>query len=225
MRRLIRSTMLKMAENKHIYAQDCLNLTLVHNQLKVIRNNIFATVQGTDTNQRSGDKIFARYIQFKMYFENQQYRPKASYLVLVLRNKNNPSANIADNEDIYETVSTSKNLDYIDYNKYQILYSKRVNVSDAGSYAGTSGTMSTGNPAIDGVAEYGAAKMSNPARYHTFKVYLNKTLEYLDGSNTPSTQKYAIAVIPYATFSTTTGGTVYPVGHVSCVSKFYFKDP
>lgn len=220
--RAVKYQILKMAESKHIYANDAQNLVLQHNVLQVIRNNIFATVQGTDHTNRIGDKIHAKYIKFKMYFENQQYRPKCTYTILVLRNKNDASANISNGENIYEGVTTSKNIDYIDYNKYQVLYSKRVTVNDAGSYQGTSAAMGTGT--VDGAATVDA-RVGNPSRHHTFKLRLNKTLEYLDGTNTPSTMKYALAVIPYCNYSTTTNGSVYPVGHVSVASMFVFKDP
>lgn len=212
-----------MAESKILYANDAQNLTLLHNQVRVIRNNIFATVQGTDHTNRVGDKIFAKYIQFKMYFENQQYRPIVDYLVLVLRNKNNASANISDGEDIFESVTTSKNLDFIDYNKYQILYSKRVRVE--ASNLGTLTQMN--NTSADGVATDGNGFWTfvNANRTFTFNLRLNKTIEYLDGTNTPSTMKYCLAVIPYSDYTTTTGGTAYPVGHVTVASKFIFKDP
>lgn len=213
-----------MAESKHIFAAND-NLTLVHNQLKVIRNNIFATVQGTDHTNRIGDKIHAKYIKFKMYFENQQYRPKATYTILVLRNKNDASANILDNENIYEGVTTSKNIDYIDYNKYEVLYSKRITVNNSGSSDGPISAMGTGG--IDGESKALGAEtvIGNPTKHHTFKVRLNRTIQYLDGTNTPSTMKFALAVIPYCNYTTATGGTTYPVGHVSVASCFVFKDP
>lgn len=222
--RAVKNTILRMAESKILYANDAQNLTLEHNEVRVIRNNIFATVQGTDHTNRVGDKIFAKYIQFKMYFENQQYRPICDYLVLVLRNKNNASANLSDGENIFESVSTSKNLDYIDYNKYQVLYSKRVRVE--ASNLGTKNVM--GNASVDGaagVSTTGEWVFVNANRTFTFNLRLNKTIEYLDGTNIPSTMKYCLAVIPYSNYSSTTSGAVYPTGHVTVVSKFVFKDP
>lgn len=221
--RAIKRTMLRMAETKHVYPSPVNNLVMRHNVLELVMDNIFATVQGTDAHNRLGDKIFAKSISFKMYFENQQYRPKASYLVLVLRNKNNPNAGIADGENIFEPVTTSKNLDFIDYNKYQVIYSKRVTVNDAGSTIGTNSAMSG---LVDGTAQVISTLVSNPARYHSFKLRLNRTIDYLEGgSSVPTTQRYSLCVIPYSTFTTTTDGATYPVGHVSVVSKFYFKDP
>lgn len=223
LKRAIKRTMLSLAESKHIFANDAQNLTLLHNQLHVIRNNIFATVQGTDHTNRIGDKIFAKYIRFKMYFENQQYRPFATYTVLVLRNKNDASANIVDGENIYEGVTTSKNIDYIDYNKYEVLYSKRI-VVNSRTGPGTNDAMGSGG--IDGAAWINDQMwVGQASRHHTFKVRLNKTIQYLDGTNTPSTQKFAIAVIPYSSYTTTTAGSTYPVGHVSVASCFVFKDP
>lgn len=219
--------MFKMAENKHQFTNICNNRALNHNIVEVLNDNLFGTFQGTDAHMRIGDKVYGRYIQIKMYFENQQYRPKAAYLVLVLRNKSNPQNPITDGENIFEPITTSKNLDYIDYNKYQVLYSKRVIVNDSGSTTGTNAVMNT-NPAgvfPDGTAAFGSSVIGNPTRYHTFKVWLNKNINYLEGgSSLPVTQRYSLAIIPYATYTTNTDNAVYPVGHVSAVSKFYFKD-
>lgn len=225
MQRAIKSAVLGLAERKKVQIEVCKNQVLQHNELYVIENNIFATVVGTGDNQRIGSKIFAKYIKFKMHFENQQYRPVASYLILVLRNKNNPSANISTGDNIFKGVTTSKNLDYIDYDKFQVLYSKRLMVRD-GNQGGAAAMGTSWNPGIDGVSGSSTDPRGyvNVQRYYNFKIRMNKTLEYLTG-NTPEYQNYHLAIIPYANYSATTSGDIYPVGHVSCVSEFVFKDP
>jgi hypothetical protein len=196
---------------------------LEHNELRAIHNNLFNTSQGTGHDQRVGDRVYAKALTVKMYFENQQYRPRADYLVMVIRNKNSPSSNITSGENIFEGVSSSKNIDFIDYNKYDILYSKRITVSNAGSYPGSAAAMNNGS--VDGTVTGAADHLVNAARYHTFKIKLGKSMAYLDGSTEPSFQRYALACIPYANYSSSTSGGTYPVGHVSAVFTFSFKDP
>lgn len=227
--KLIKSVHLRQCETKKTQTEVCKDQQLTHNYVQVIETNIFATVQGDENHQRDGDKIFAKYAKFRMYFENQQYRPFASYLILVIQNKNSPATDIVNGENLWEGVTTSKNLDYIDYNKYRVLYRKRVNVGSMANNWGTKQTMGSGG--VDGMAAAWSDTsqpqlIGNVSRYFNFKIRLNRTIQYLDGNtNATSTMNYALVIIPYSSYTTTTNGTVYPVGHVSCVEEFFFKDP
>lgn len=210
-----KSTIANVAEN---------NKVLYHNGVNVLTTNLFATSQGTSHEQRIGDRIFAKAFALKMYFENQQYRDNVQYLVLIIRNKNMSGQDIVIGEDIWEGVSTTKCLDWIDTNKYDVMFAKRVWVKHD-STPGTANIMGTGgldgqtglNP--DSVEYIGQGK-----RLVKFYIPIRKLMKYNDGSTRPSTMSYSLCVVPYISYTAQTGGTVYPAGHVSWVGKFYFKD-
>lgn len=224
--RTIKRVLLRNAETKFRF-NSASNVTLEHNEVRVIANNILYLQQGDAHDQRSGDKVFAKHVKFKLYFENQQYRPRVSYTVLVLRNKTNASADIVNGENIFEGVTSTKSLDFIDYNKYDVIYRKSVTVSNAGSYPGEPGAMGSSG-GVDGAvasAPNFTNLVTNANKYKSFTVRLNKNITYQDGSTNPSTQRYALAIIPYINNTSITSGALHPAGHVSMVYRYVFKDP
>lgn len=223
--RTIKRVLLRNAETKFQFFTAS-NVVLEHNELRVVAGNLLACQQGDGQGNRAGDKVFAKHLTIKMYFENQQYRPRVGYTILVLRNKANPSSSITNGENIFEGINSTKSIDFIDYNKYDIIYKKAITVSNAGSYPGTGNTMGTGG--IDGAAEGQSSHsgfLTNPNKYRTLKIRLNKNVQYLDGTDLPSTMRYTLAVIPYINNTSTTSGGTYPAGHVTMTGRFVFKDP
>lgn len=210
-----KDTILNIAEN---------NRTVVHNGVNVLTTNLFATSQGTTAHHRIGDRVYAKGLAIKMYIENQQYRDNVQYMVLIIRNKNSPASDIIPGENIWEGASTSKNLDWIDTNKYDVLFAKRYWVK----HDSTPGTLQVmGATGLDGQSHLAAADteiIGQGKRQIKFYVPIRKNLKYNDGGTRPASMSYALCIVPYISYTATTGGTVYPAGHVSWVGKFYFKD-
>ena len=224
--RTIKRVMLNSCETKNYAAQQCQNKTMAHNEFTIVTTNLLYIGQGDSHHQREGDQIYCRGIKLKFYFENQQYRPFARYKIIVVRNKNNPSSQLATGStDIWEGNSTSKNLDWFDKNKYEFKVIKNVTVT-----APNTGTSLALGGTVDGVAdkESGGTNyevVGNPSKYVNIWIPFNSNIQYLDNSTSPSTQQWQLGVIAYSSYGATTAGATYPVGHVTCMSKVFFKDP
>lgn len=225
MAKMIKQVMLKQCETKHSQFTLGDNVTLEHNQYTLLQHNLCYLNQGDSHDTRNGDTVYARGLKLKLYIENQQYRPFARYAIVVLRDKQNPNSTITTGTNLWEGVTTSKNLDFFDFNRYEFKVIKRVNVSapNSGSSLALGGT-------VDGVANVESSGesyevMGNGSRYVNIWIPLNYHLKYLDGTNQPAQYRWQIGIIAYGSHGATTSGGTYPIGHVTGVGKFYFKDP
>lgn len=223
--RMVKRVVINAHETQHKDSELCSNLTCEHNEMTMIATDLLDITQGDGVSSRMGDRVYIRGVKLKLYFENQQYRPFARYCIVVFRDKVYPHTGKVTGDSLQEGVSTNKNLDFFDFNRYEFKVIKRVNVTmpNSGSSLALSGT-------VDGVAnvESGGASyeiFGNPSKYVNIWVPFNYNVLYQDGgSSAVSTQMWQLGVITYGSFGATTSGATYPIGHVSCVKKLYFKE-
>ena len=84
--KMMKQVSLKQCETLH-YMTSNSNVTLEHNEVTMLDTDLLWNQQGDGASGRSGDRVFARGVKLKMYFENQQYRPFARYRIIIFRNR------------------------------------------------------------------------------------------------------------------------------------------
>lgn len=223
--RLMKRVVLNQHETQHKESQLCSNLTVEHNEMTMINTDLLDVVQGDGVSSRMGDRIYVRGIKLKIYIENQQYRPFARYCIVIFRDKAYPHTVHVTGDTLQEGVTTNKNLDFFDYNRYEFKVIKRVNVTmpNAGTSLALGGT-------VDGVANLESSGANytvygNPSKYVNIWIPFNYNVTYQDGgSSAVATQVWQMGVIAYGSFGATTSGATYPIGHISVVKKLYFKE-
>lgn len=225
LRSTIKKQILSMAETKHTHIEFASNQELLHNQWTRIEPDILKYItNGNRTFERIGDKIFLKGIAFRILLEGQQYRPITTYKIIMIRNRREDDEMVT-GTNIFEGTTTTKCLDFIDTNKYEVKFIKTVVVRmpNSGTSNPMGGTVHGAANKVLGGEDYEV--FGNPQKLLKFYVPFNKTITYRDNAATASDYSWNLGVIAYCNFSTTTNTTTYPVGHISCVAKMYWKDP
>lgn len=233
------------AETKEVMLQIANNVPVLHNSVLNINNNAFLCdigVHGQNHNsgstkiQRIGNKCFVKGIKVSLHIEAQQYRPDTQYMLYLIRNKFNPAGILDTKAEIFEGVSDTIPLDYIDTDKVDIIYSKKfkVKMANMGStrLAGPAGVFDTSAVVItDPLAPYEGIDtiVTNPRWMGKFYVPINKTIMYGDSDDAvlrqiPASYRYQWVLTGYDNFSTTTGTTTWPLAHVSMTTVMKFTD-
>jgi len=236
----IRSVVNKMSETKETLLEVAKNLQVTHNTVHNLSSNALYTQigmasQDTDgpdsAGSRIGQKIYAKGLKCALMIENQQYRPQVTYWLYLLKAKEgNPAVAINAKNDIFEGRSTTIPMDYIDTQKVNIMYCKKIIVKMPNS-----GTTLIGDATVTGAyyEESGGASyamVTNPQRILKFYIPINRIIQYPDATSSAdrtvplNANLYQWVIIPYNNYSSTPGSTVYPVGHVSLTTKFVYKD-
>lgn len=223
---LIKRVQLKQSETKHVHFEVANNKVIEHNEYTNIRSDILSNIQvGNNAYQRNGDKINLVGMKIKMYFENQQYRPFVNYRLVIFRDKFVSNSSLATGAtDLWEGTSTSKNLDWLNTNRFEFKVIKNITVK-----AVNSGTSLAMGGTVNGVANIESTGESyevigNPSRYVDIWVPFKKTITFNDNGTDAMGNRYQIGIIGYSSYATTTSGATYPLGHVHAVAKLYWKD-
>lgn len=224
------------AETKEVMRQLKNNQVLDHNDLVNLDGNAFECDIGVHGGnhalavQRDGNKIFLKGLKIAVQIENQQYRPQASYWLYLVRLKGAAMDTLVTGKSqMFEGISTTIPMDYLDTAKCDVLFSKKlvVKAPNTGSSLALGGT-------VDGVADIDSAGssyevVSNGQTIQKFYVPINKTIQYRDSDDSalrmiPSSYRYQWVCASYSTFGTTTGGATYPVGHITMTQIMKFTD-
>lgn len=227
----------KSAETKEVITQWKSNATLKHNVLYNLTDNAFKCDQGvfgqsvTSSAMRIGSKIFCKGLKVSIMIENQQYRPQVSYWLYLVRLKGGAmDDSISTKSEMFEGVSTTIPMDYIDTSKCDILYSKKfvVKMPNSGSSLALGGTVDGEANLESGGADY--SLVTNPQTIQKLYVPINKTIVFREADEgttnrqIPASYRYQWVMVSYNNFSTTTDGATYPVGHVSFTTIMKFTD-
>lgn len=225
------------SEVKEVMRPMVANKPLYHNTVQNINPNAFYCDIGFhggngDQNhaQRIGNKIFVKGIKVSLMLENQQYRPLCSYWIYLVRLKEGRMSETVNSKDqLFEGVSTTIPMDYIDTSKCDILYRKKFTVRMPN--AGTSSIMNTTVPGAADKIHDGAdwTVFTNPQKITKFYVPINKTIMFRDSDDSgqrvlPSSYLYQWAVACYDNYSATTNDTTYPLGHLTMTTIMKFTD-
>lgn len=227
------------AETKVEFNEIAHNVTLLHNELKNLEDNAFYTSLGAAGEQigssgngtRIGQKCYIKGIKCSLMIEAQQYRPHTTYWLYLVRNKLTPNGVLDVKSEMFEGVSTTIPMDYIDTSKVDIMFCKKFTLRMPN--AGTSNTMetTTGNPGHpDGTADGTTfVRMTNPQLIKKFYVPIKRNCYYRDDGDgqavyPQSNMRYQWVMVAYDNFTTVTSGSTYPVGHVSLSTKLLFTD-
>lgn len=250
--RVIRNTVMKIAETKEVLLEVSKNVELKHNQVHNLTSNALFSSMGThgeDFNSggtaglagnRIGNSIFVKGIKCAIMLESQQYRPQVTYWLYLVRNKANRDAHLDTTAEIFEGRSTTLPMDYIDTSKVDVMFSKKfvLKMGNQGVATYTSTTTAAGVGAlssVDGTAfvrngTVDERLVQNPQLIKKFYVPINKTIKYNDFDddsvlrNVPSTMRYQWVMVAYASYASTTEDAIAPVGHVSLTTVMKFKD-
>lgn len=237
--RSVMSVVNRNAETKTQMIQLVQNDTLEHNTVRNITNNAFQIQLGTAGEKvgtgatpggvRIGDKCYVKGLKVSLYVESQQYRPQVTYWLYLVRNLNDPGSDIANRLDMFEGVSTTLPCDFIDSSKVHVLFAKKFTLRMPNS--GTTAVMGTGGgvpPSHDGFAIADDTTITNPKRAMKFYVPINRQIRFKDWQdvqNEPvASCRYQWVMCAYDTYTSVSGGTTYPVGHVTMATKVYFTD-
>lgn len=231
----------RVAEVKECLVQVTSNQTLLHNVVTNIWNNPFQTQRGTDGEGNStqgvriGNKIYIKRLRMSIMIESQQYRPLCNYWLYLVRLKGaNMDTTINSASQMFEQTTTSIPLDFLDSSKCDILYVKKFTLRMPNP-----GTLATVGSGFDGTQPPGAQvggttagqtneRITNPQVIKKFNVPINTTVVYRDthdsNNNIPATYRYQWVMIAYDNFTSSTGTSTYPVGHVTMTQKMTFTD-
>lgn len=224
------------AEVKEVMRDIANNNTLQHNRLTNLNNNVFYSDIGVnggnpdDYAQRIGNKIFCKGIKIAIMIENQQYRPQCNYWLYCVRLKSGRMDDtINAQSDMFEGISTTVPMDYLDTAKCDVLWAKKftVRAPNAGTSLPMGGTVDGAANAESAGADY--TVYTNGQKIIKTYMPVNKTILYRDTADAiarriPASFRYQWVMVAYDNFSTTTGGTTYPVGHVTITTIMKFTD-
>lgn len=233
----------KCAETKTQMTNQCTNLTLWHNTVTNITDNVFFTSLGNrgstqvfNIGSRNGKAIFVKGLKISMNLESQQYRPQVNYWLYLIRNREEPNTKIDTKAKVFEGVQTTIPCDYVDTEKVHILWCKKMVLRMPNT-----GVNQPMQQSADGVAASGFANkvylgedyevFTNPQMTKKFYIPVNKKITYMDeadASDIPTGncryQLIAVAYDNYTTFTGAPGSGGYPCGHITLTTKLLFTD-
>lgn len=234
--RRVMSVVNRKAEVKCTMRQLSNNGTIYHNKVMMIDDNAFRTVLGTrgesigpENGNRVGKQVFAKGISVSMMIEQSQKRALCHYWLYLVRNKVVQDTQITAQNQMFEGVSSTIPMDYIDTDKVDVLFCKKVRISmpnqaTAKDMVTPSGLANLAEP--DGVSK---AVITNPQRIEKFYVPLNRKITYRDNDLEPAgnsflpqgQQRYQWVIVAYDNYSSS---TVNDIGKLTMTSKFKFTD-
>jgi len=221
----------RRAETKSMYQEYADNKTLKHNWVENITNNAFNARINSDAEGTQaavsiiGRKCFIKGLAIKIIIENQQYRSIMHYTLMLVRNKINPDTSITLKDHMYEGHTDQIPTDYLDTSKVQVMFRKSFKVEQT-SMPSTDNAMdaSVADGDADGVAEGTMNLIANANYIRSFYIPINKQFHYRDDNLPMPSQRYQWVIMPYCNNSTTTGGSVYPTGHIWMCQKTFYTD-
>lgn len=203
--RIAKKVVLKTAETKYTKAA-YEDLQLFHNTPTAVFLNMLYTPQGVTEESRVGDKIQAKGLQAKFYFESKPDRPNCTFRIIFYTSppdqvsSGSPSA-------FFENDIGNKLLDKVNTNKYRIVKQKFIQMK---------GQDTTWN--INDV------KKNISKTVEMYIPFKGRTVTYSSESGgTPKYQRDCISciVIAYDAYGTLVTDNIASVGFYS---RFYFKD-
>lgn len=233
-RKAVMSVVNRNAEVKEVMRTIASNQTVTHNTVLNLENNAFYCEKGVEGGnhssgaQRIGNRIFVKGFKVALMLENQQYRPKATYWLYLVRTKGNSDSAITQQSHMFESLTSTIPMDYIDTSKVDVMFSKKIVVTMPNS-----GTTLAGDSTVTGAFYEESQGMSyemvtNPQKILKFYVPCNFNIQYHDSTDNnasvPSTMRYQWVLCAYNNFSSTTNSSVYPLGHVTMSTKMRFTD-
>lgn len=232
----VMSVVNRKAEVKEAYRQIAVNVALDHNQLNNLDSNVFYTTNGLSgeatggtQNARVGGKIFVKGIKVALMIESMQMRPQVNYWLYLVRRKDKVDDAIITKDDMFEGLSTTIPMDYIDTERVHVLYCKKIVIKmpNQGTAKDMQAPQGWANLAeSDGISK---ATITNPQKIVKFYVPINKTVPYVDhtdvlGRPVP-TWHYQWVMISYDNYVTNAGGAgATPTGHVHMTQVLKFTD-
>lgn len=210
--KLIKNVTLKQSETQYV-STNAENTQLYHNaytsgSIIFIAQNMCRTVVGDGQSQRHGDSVMPIGIGIRLWLSNKLDRPNVMYRLMIVASppdqvlQQSPS-------NFWAGVSGNKMIDYVNTDKYTILYHKIINPG-ANDYSLESG-----------------ATNKEKSLYRKIWISLKRKGEIsysTDSGEVPKYQKHCISmvIIPYDATGT------QPTDNIASVSynyRFYFKDP
>lgn len=248
--RVVRRTVLRMSETKECQREIAQNAQITHNFPLNLNTNALFCSRGTageemgdgagDNNgTRIGQKIFVQGIKVAIQLEAQQYRPKTTFWLYLVRNKRNKDATLDTKAEMWEGRSTTVPLDYIDTSKVEVAFCKKfvLTMPNMGSTVAMSTTSAQGLGVKDSAS--GTAftvsggevytTVTNPQVLKKFYIPINKTIVYGDTNDggyadIPNSLRYQWVIVGYDNYTTVTNDLIAPLGHVSMTTVMKFKD-
>lgn len=205
---MARSAVLKSCETKYV-SSGSENVQLYHNGggafSWVSLSNLLATTQGNTQITRVGDEVYPVGLSMRLWLSNKSDRPNVSYRVYIVAVP--PDQTSTSPTGFFKGVSGNKMVDYIDTDRYNVLYHKIL------------GPLS-GDYSLESAA-------TNKEHSRLLKIWLpikGKVVYNIDGGNLPKYQKHILSfgVIAYDAFGSIVTDNIasYAVAY-----RFYFKDP
>lgn len=225
----------RKAEVKEAYTLVCTNQALNHNQVDNLDSNVFYMTQGANGEHlsssgiRIGQKIFVKGIKVSLMIESMQMRPQVTYWLYLIRRKDTPDNAITTKSDMFEGLSTTICMDYIDTERVHVLYCKKfvLKMPNNGTSKDMQAPQGWANEAEpDGISK---ATITNPQIIKKFYIPINKQIRYLDLQDVTgrpiASQHYQWVMISYDNYVTNAGGVgATPTGHVHMSQKILFTD-
>lgn len=240
--RAVMSVVNRRAEVKTSRVNVCNNFTIEHNKVCNLSDNAFITNLGTTgegsgtVGSRVGKIIYAKGIKVSMNLESQQYRPRVTYWLYLIRNKLLPDDTLNTKDQLFEGVSTTIPCDYVNTDLVEILYCKKftLKMPNMGTTltAGAAGTFDTAQTegVLPDLYEGIYSQVTNPQYIGKFYVPLNRKILYRDyvGPYADATlplpkSRYQWVIIPYDNFASPTSAT-WPAGHITMTTQLIFTD-
>lgn len=209
--RVARRAMLSMTETKYT-SFGVENYNIYHNggvgptYSYAIINNLCSVSVGTAQNTRVGDEIYPVGINMKFWLSNKDNRPNVSWRIMIIACPPD-QVTAANPGGLFKGTSGNKILDYVDTDKYNIVYQKLLQ-PQAGDYSLES-----------------SATNKEHSRLHSLWIPIRGRLSYQsDGGTTPKYQRHCLSlvVIGYDAYGTLLTDNI---ASFTCVGRFYFKDP
>lgn len=207
---------------------------IAHNNFLTLESSLFSLAPDILTNEGGssywkkgviGNSYYCRGVSFRFMLENFNDRPHVIYRFMVVRAAHGNTPNRA---DLFEGLSGNKMLDYIDKDKYTVVYQKWISVKahNGGTNAAPSGTTGISSGAED--------RFTNPKKIVKIYMPVNKVIklqdysdrETIDGVANRQRQKdFNFHVLLYAYDNYFTLQDINNVGYVNdYVSKMYNKE-
>lgn len=206
----IKAVIGKMAETKfaRLTAE---NQQLYHNvglsTGPVVFSHLLRTDKGTNQNSRVGDTVYGKYLKLKLWISSKSDRPNVMYRIMVIQCP--PDQALTTNPtDLFRAYNNNKMVDYINTDKYGIVYQKYIRIES------------------DSSVESGAA-LHEVSKIVNVYVPLNRKVTYqadLDGTATVCKlmrNNLSLVIIPYDAFGTLTTDNI---ASYACCGLFCFKD-
>lgn len=233
--RAVMSVVNRKAEVKEAYRQIAVNVALDHNQINNLDSNVFYMTQGANGEHlsssgiRIGQKIFVKGIKVSLMIESMQMRPQVTYWLYLIRRKDTADNAITTKADMFEGLSTTIPMDYIDQDRVHVLFCKKLvlKMPNNGTLKDMQAPQGWANEAEpDGISK---ATITNPQRIVKFYVALNKTINFLDIQDVTgrpiAAHHYQWVMTSYDNYTTNAGGVgATPTGHVHMTQKIRFTD-